>query len=198
MNLRKLINYIKTKTIYKYAYKYIYLFFEKYVTNICIKCIPSWRLRRCWLKLMGLKIGKYSNIDMNTYFLAPRYIKVGENSHINQGCFLDGRGHISIGNNVSISHYVKICTGGHKINSPFFEGEHDTICIGDYCWIGIGAIILKGVTIGEGSIIAAGSVVTKNVNPYEIVGGCPATVIGTREKGLLYHPLYKEHNFRYL
>lgn len=188
---------IKRTILYKYCHKYLYLFLERYITNNICNSIPSWRLRRLWYRFMGLSIKKNSHIDMNAYLIAPRYIKIGENSHINQNCFLDGRGNLTIGNNVSISHYVKLCTGGHDINSPQFIGQHGTIIIEDYCWIGIGAIILKNVRLGEGSVVAAGSVVTKDVLPYEIVGGVPAKTIGHRSTGLVYHPLENEHHFRY-
>lgn len=189
---------MKHSSTYRFFYKYFYCFLERYVTNTLIKNFPSWRFRRLWYRLMGLRIEKDSNIDMGAYFLAPRYIKIGNNTHINQSCFLDGRGTLKIGNNVSISHYVKICTGGHNVNSPVFEGEHGAITIDDYCWIGIGAIILKNVHLGKGCVIAAGSVVTKDVAPYEIVGGSPAKKIGSRTQNLTYHPLFKEHYFRYL
>lgn len=183
---------------YKFVYKYLYLFLERYLTNVIFKNFPSWRMRRLWLRLMGLKIQNKSHIDMNAYFLAPRYIWIGSNTHINQGCFLDGRGNLVIGDNVSISHYVKLCTGGHDVNSSMFDGEHGKIEIQDYCWVGIGATILKGVQLGKGCVVAAGSVVTKNVKPFEIVGGVPAKVIGHRTQDLKYHPLENEHFFRYL
>ena len=77
-------------------------------------------------------------------------------------------------------------SGGHKVNSSTFEGEHLPIVINDYVWVGVSAVILKGVTIGEGAVIAAGAVVTKNVEPYSIMGGVPAVVIGHRNKELDY------------
>lgn len=181
----------------KYIYA-IYSFYTKFFTNIIISKLPSWRIRKVWYKLIGLSIGINSNLDLNIYILAPRAITIGNNTHINQGCFLDARGLITIGDNVSISHYVKICTGGHQVNSPTFEGEHLPIIISDYCWIGIGAIILKGVTLGEGCIVAAGSVVIKDVEPYSIVGGNPAKLIGNRIHDLQYAPLENEHYLRFL
>ena len=183
--------------LYLFFYKYIYSFIEKYITNNIISKVPIWTIRKTWYRLIGLSIKKNSNIDMNSYFIAPRHISIGANTHINQSCFLDGRGELTIKDNVSISHYVKICTGGHSINSPLFEGSHGPIIIENYVWVGIGAIILKNVKLGEGCIVAAGSVVTKNVPPYRIVAGSPAQIIGERKQGLNYHPLYKEHHFRY-
>lgn len=77
-------------------------------------------------------------------------------------------------------------SGGHKVDSTTFEGEHLPIKIKDYVWIGVNAVVLKGVSIGEGAVIAAGAVVTKDVEPYAIVGGVPAIVIGRRNHDLNY------------
>ena len=188
---------LKHYSIFTFIHKYLYLFFELYVTNHIIDLIPSWTLRRIWYKLVGIRIERQSIIDMSVYVMAPKHIRIGKNTHINQSCFLDGRGELIIGDNVSISHYVKICSGGHNLKSPDFEGEHGTIEIGDYCWIGIGAIVLKGVKIGKGAVIAAGSVVSKNVGEYEIVGGIPAKKIGERIRDLRYTPLENNRHLRY-
>lgn len=65
------------------------------------------------------------------------------------------------------------------------------IFIDDYVWIGVGAIVLQGVKIGKGAVIAAGSVVTKDIEPYSIVAGVPAKVIGKRNPDLDYKCLWK-------
>ena len=145
-----------------------------------------------------MKIGKGSHLDMSCFFYSPKLIKIGEYSHINQFSLIDGRGGLSIGNSVSISHYVKLCTGGHDVYSKDFAGDHRPITIGDFVWIGINATILKGVRIGEGAVVSAGSVVTKDVEPYTIVGGIPAKKIGERPKGLNYKCLEHEKHFRFL
>ena len=175
-----------------------YGFFERYVTNKIISNIPSWTLRKLWLKMLGVTVGDGAHIDMSCYFLGPKKVTLGDYSHINQSCFIDARGGLLIGDSVSISHYVKICSGGHDPNSPNFAGDHRLITIKDYVWIGIGAIILKGVTIGEGAIVAAGSVVTANVPPYCIVAGVPARIIGERRQDLNYKCLEHENHFRFL
>lgn len=133
-----------------------------------------------------MKIGKNSFICMSLYTLEPKRITIGQCSHINRACILDGRGRIVIGNNVSISHKVSIMTGSHDKNSPRFDGIFLPVIVEDYVWIGINATILQGVTIGEGAIVAAGAVVTKSVEPYDIVAGIPAVVIGKRSRALNY------------
>nr|WP_255551563.1 acyltransferase [Sporosarcina sp. E16_8] len=100
---------------------------------------------------------------------------------------------MEIGNNVNISPYVKIYTADHAVNSSEFTYNEDTVIIKDYAWISTNSLILPGVTIGEGAVVAAGSVVTKNVDDFAIVGGVPAKKIGERNKQLDYKPDFKKY-----
>lgn len=165
----------------------IHLSLKTFLINHIVSHIPFMKFRLLCYSLYGMKIEKGSVINMNQFFFDINKIKIGFNSHINQSCFLDGRGGIEIGNNTSISHYVKIVTGSHDIQSSNFLGIEKNVHIGDYVWIGIGAIILPGVTIGTGAVVCAGAVVTKDVEPYTIVGGVPAKKIGERQKELNYN-----------
>ncbi len=157
-----------------------------YVVNDIVAFIPSWHFRRFIYRRMGMIIGKRSVLNMKQYILTPRNVRIGEDCHINRGCIIDARGHIEIGNNVSISYGVSIMTGSHDVQSQTFNGLYLPIKIENNVWIGVNATILQNVKIGEGAVIAAGSVVTKNVKPYTIVGGIPAKVIGQRTKELNY------------
>ena len=132
------------------------------------------------MKLLGVKIGKRAIIDMGYYILGSTRLIIGEKCHINRQCMLDARGGITIGNNVSISHCVKIVSGSHNYNSRHFDYEAAEIFIEDNVWIGINAIILKGVRIGEGAVIAAGAIVTKDCEPYGVYAGIPAKKVGVR------------------
>jgi acetyltransferase-like isoleucine patch superfamily enzyme len=153
--------------------------------NGIIAVIPSHDLRNFVIRLGGGKIGK-SRIDLSTHIRRMPKLKIGDYTHINRECILDAAGGLTIGNSVSISYRCNIMSGGHDMNSPYFEGRHLPIVIEDYVWIGVGATVLQGITIGKGSVVAAGAVVTKNVMPYDIVGGVPARVIGHREENLNY------------
>ena len=132
---------------------------------------------------------------MNVWF-SGQNLTIGENTIINRGCKIDARGGVSIGSNVSVSPYCYIITASHEHNSPDFRGMTGelTVKIGDFSWIGASSIILPGVTIGEGAVIGAGSVVTRNVPPFSIVAGNPASKIGDRDSNLNYslnwHPLF--------
>lgn len=188
----KLIVYINYRIIMldlKLIFKPFYHFFAYYVTNYIIAFIPLRSVRIIWYKcILRIKIGKKSFIDMGTYFLAPWRLSVGNYTHINRRCFIDSRarGGVKIGSCVSISHNVSIVSASHDVNDKYFSPTEGEVVIGDFVFIGINAIILKSVHIGKGAVICAGAVVTKNVEPYAIVAGVPARLIGYRIKDLDY------------
>ena len=93
---------------------------------------------------------------------------------------------LRFGNNVSISPEVSLITSNHLKDDPAFGIEDKPIVIEDYAWVGSRATVLPGVTIGKGAIVAAGSVVTKDVPAFAVVGGVPAKVIGQRAQDLRY------------
>ena len=127
-----------------------------------------------------MKIGFGSTIHMWAGFFKPWGITVGQDSVIGDHCFLDGRASLKIGNHVSIASQVLIYNSEHDINSPDFKAREEPVEICDYAFIGPRAIILPGVTIGKGAVIAAGAVVTKDVAQFSIVGGVPAKEINKR------------------
>jgi len=113
-------------------------------------------------------------------------MEIGSNTWIGQGCFFHSAGNIFIGETVGIGPMVRILTSYHKetlADLPIMQYPIDfkPVRIEDGADIGIGAIILPGVTIGRNSIVGAGSVVTKDVKPYSVVAGVPARLIRTRE-----------------
>ena len=123
-------------------------------------------------------------------------LSIGDFCHINSDVFLSATGPINIGNCVSISYSVKLISGGHDVQSSDFAHVTSPIIIEDHVWIGANAMILKGVTIGKGAVISGEAVVTKNVEPYTIVGGVPAKVIGERNRNLSYKPFEELKGFR--
>jgi maltose O-acetyltransferase len=149
--------------------------------------IPSHHIRRFIMRLGGAKIGKGSSIHIGCKFFSLKNIRIGEDTIIGQGCFLDGRDKLEIGSHVDIASEVMIYNSEHDINSEDFHAINGPVEIGDYVFIGPRAIILPGVKIGRGAVVAASAVVTKDVNDYEIVGGVPAKVIGKRK---LKNPSY--------
>lgn len=116
---------------------------------------------------------------------------MGRNSVVNFGCYLDNRRGIYIGDNVGIAHNTKIYTLGHDMNDPKFGTKGAPVYIKDNAFIFSNAMIMPGVTIGEGAIVLAGSVVTKDVEPWTIVGGNPAKKIRERQRNVDYKQVYR-------
>ena len=110
---------------------------------------------------------------------------------INFSCYLDNRRGIIIGNNAGIAHNTKIYTLGHDLDAPQFKTKGAEVTIKDNVFIFSNALIMPGVTIGEGAIVLAGSVVTKDVEPWAIVGGNPAKKIRERRQEIDYKQIYR-------
>lgn len=165
---------------------YLYSISVRNIGNALIFNIPSRHLRLWTYKCFGGKIGKETCFFRTTGFNYPCNIELGNNTLIGSHCFLDGRGGIKVGNNVNISSGVQMITGGHDIDSSDFKDVFLPIEIGDYAWICTNALILQGVKIGKGAVVAAGSVVTKDVPDYAVVGGVPAKYIRQRSEDLEY------------
>ena len=140
-----------------------------------------------------MKIGRNSTLHTGARVYDPRNIKVGQGTIIGYSTFIDGRDEVEIGNHTDIASEVMIYSSEHDIQSDDFHATLAPVKIGDYVFIGPRAIILAGVTIGDGAVIAAGAVVTKDVAPCTIVGGVPAKVIGER---ILKNPHYKLGRFK--
>lgn len=135
----------------------------------------------------NIEIG--DNVYIGHYTILKGYykniMKIGDHSWIGQGCFLHGAGGLTIGKAVGIGPGVIILTSQHKdINKEipvyFSPLEFAEVVLEDGCDIGAGSIILPGVRIGEGAIVGAGSVVTKDVGSYEVWAGVPAKKLRSR------------------
>lgn len=150
--------------------------------------VPSHHFRRLIYRLGRVKIGKGSTIHTGAKFYSPKNIKIGKDSIIGEGVVLDGRGMLTIGDHVDIASEVMIYNCKHDINDLDFKAVCSPVEIGDYVFIGPRAIILPGVKIGRGAVVAAGAVVTKDVLEFAIVGGVPAQIIGERK---IKDPHYK-------
>jgi putative colanic acid biosynthesis acetyltransferase WcaF len=130
-------------------------------------------------------------IMLDSFITAPKNLRIGRNSSIGRSCVLDARGGIDIGENVNIGSYSRLQGGKHDINAPDFAGVKGSIRIRDRAWIAEGATLLGNITIGEGAVVAGGAVVTKDVEPYTIVGGVPARPIGERSRELTYELAFR-------
>lgn len=148
--------------------------------------IPIHRFRLICYRLSGVTIGPNSSVHWRTRFYKPWKLKIGRNNIIGNDAMLDARNGITIGDNVSLSMGVWIWTMEHDPQDPYYGAKGGPVVIEDYAWISCRVVILPGVTIGKGAVVAAGAVVTKDVLPYAIVGGVPAKQIGERNQDLRY------------
>lgn len=133
-------------------------------------------IRRILLRLAGCQIdsqvGGLKHCGFDT-----RHVSIGNGSFVNVGCWFEGIGRIDIGRDVFLGPQVMILTSVHEIDQ---DGQvarmpvPSQVRIGDRCWLGARAMIMPGVTIGEGTVIGAGSVVTKDCEPGALYVGVPA------------------------
>ncbi len=175
----------------------------KYATNAIIQRIPSYTLRHWWYRrVLGWKLHPKATVLMGQQIqmaglrASGAQVSIGEGTVINHGCLLYTTGGLTIGKQVSVSAGVWLVTGTHAMNNPQFPAEFHPIEIGDYAWLGSRAMILAGTRIGEGAVVMAGAVVTRDVEPYSIVGGVPARPVGMRSLreptyDLAFRPLFE-------
>jgi maltose O-acetyltransferase len=148
--------------------------------------VPSHTFRRWVYDRAGIKLDPSSSIHWRARFFVPSGIAIGPYTTIGDGAFLDGREGIVIGSCVNIAGEVRIFTREHDVQSPDFVETGGPVLIGDYAYLGTRVTVLPGVRIGNGAVVASGAVVTRDLEPYMIVGGVPATTIGRRTRDLRY------------
>lgn len=148
--------------------------------NVIVNKIPSRHIRKWFYQMLGAKIGKRSTICRRADILFPKGLNLADGVSIGWFVDLDARGGIYIDHDTNISSHTIFITGSHDIDDSKFRASFKPIRIGHHCWIGTGATVLQDVTIGDGAVVAAGAVVTKDIPPYEVWGGVPAKFIRKR------------------
>lgn len=141
-----------------------------------------WRLRKKILKWIAKNMPSYS---LRLFLYRHCGYQIGSQAYIAEGLtigeILEDRDNIVIGSRAAIGPNVILLSSSDPNNSriyPYVKVQRGKVIVGNDAWIGAGAIIMPDVHIGEGSIVGAGSVVTKNVEPFTIVAGVPARKIG--------------------
>jgi acetyltransferase-like isoleucine patch superfamily enzyme len=174
------------KYVTNFLKAFLFYFYNHIVTNT-----PSYTLRHAYLKyILKIHIGKKSAVHMGC-FITGNKITIGNDSVINRKTYLDGRFGISIGNGVSISPECYLLSLSHDVNDLNFRAVGKHVYVDDFVWLGARSIILPGINLAKGTVVAAGSVVTKSVNEIgTIVGGVPAKIIGVRN--------IKQYNYSHL
>lgn len=148
--------------------------------------LPSRHLRKWFYQMLGAKIGKDCFPSRRVEILLPMGLELGERVAVGWFAELDARAGIKIGNDTNVSSHVKLITGSHDVDDKEYNADFKPIEIGHHCWIGTGAIVLQDVKIGDGAVVAAGAVVTKDIPANEVWGGVPAKYIKKRNINLDY------------
>lgn len=147
----------------------------------------SSKIKSQLMRLRGATVGSRVKIWRDVWVDDYRKIVLGSDISIGKSAIFICGGGITVGDRVMIAHGSKIVSSGHRIPEDpaepmrFSGPELAPISLHSDCWIGAGAIVLPGVTVGRGAVVAAGAVVTKDVEPYTIVGGSPAKLLRRRE-----------------
>lgn len=137
-------------------------------------------LRALMSRLVGYKVDDGFRLFPPVYTDFGKNIKIGKDVFVNSGCCFQDQGGVTLGDGCLVGHNVVFATLDHD-KRPGRRGDMTAapIVVGKDVWIGAHATILKGVTIGDGAIIAAGAVVTRDVPPNTIAAGVPARVVKT-------------------
>ena len=163
-----------------------------YGYNAVVGHVPITGVRHMYLRNYLGGFGAGSSVQSGCRFLNGRKVFLGGRNVLNFRCLLDGRRfRICTGDDVSIGPEATILTLGHDPNDPDFCDRGGDVVIGRRVWIAYRATILPGLTIGEGAVVAAGAVVTRDVEPFAIVAGVPARPVGARDPNLRYHLSFK-------
>lgn len=141
---------------------------------------PSSTLKVILLKSFGGRIGKGVNLKPSINIKYPWNIEIGDYSWIGEGVWLDSLDKIKIGSHCCISQGAYFCTGNHDWSDPAFELIVKPVTVDDGAWVGARVTVLPGVHIGSHSILAAGSIVSQNTDPYIIYAGNPAQPVKER------------------
>ena len=172
------------KVIRPICYLFYYFFARHLPSSASPYRLFSKQLRGLLAKGMFDKCGKNVDIEHGAFIASGVGIEIGDNSGVGLNARIAGP--LTIGRDVMMAPGVMIFTQNHAMDDLSIPMRLQTapkkkVTIGDDVWIGANALIMPGVTVGSGSVIAAGSIVTKDVPPYTIVGGNPAKIIKTRD-----------------
>jgi len=172
------------KLLRQYATGFFYLLLK------VLSGFPSMHVRNFVLRTFyGMDIARGAVLMGNFRLRRPSRIQIGKGTVVGERVELDGRASLFIGEHVNISSEVMIYTLQHDYKQPGFENSGAPVIVEDYVWLSTRSILLPGIRVGKGAIVAAGSVVTKDVPAFAVVAGIPAKQIGTRPEDVLdYSP----------
>lgn len=146
-------------------------------------CLPFSGVKTACLRLFGATLGKCVVIKPGVRVKYPWKLEIGDHSWIGEDAWIDNLDWVRIGKNVCISQGVYLCTGSHDWSDPAFGLKTAPIKIEDQCWLAAKCIVSPGVTVGQGAVLALGSVATKSLDPIKVYSGNPAQIVRDRKIG---------------
>ena len=138
----------------------------------------SWKVAA--LRMFGARVGRGVVIRARVNITFPWRLEIGDHVWIGDEVMILSLARVKIGSHACISQRAFLCTGSHDHRRESFDLLVKPITIGDSCWIAAQAFIGPGVEVGNGSVVAAGAVVVKDVEPGKVVAGNPALPVGKR------------------
>jgi len=153
-----------------------------YINGIVFKTslFPVYGLKIALLRLFGAKIGQQVEIKPNVNIKYPWNLTIADEVWIGEDVWIDSLVMVTIGSNVCISQGTMILTGSHNYKKTSFNLITGEVVFEDGVWIGAKAVVNQGITIGSHAVLTTGSIATKNLEPYSIYQGNPATKIRQR------------------
>jgi putative colanic acid biosynthesis acetyltransferase WcaF len=141
---------------------------------------PCYAWRRWVLRLFGARVGRDVRTAASTHLYMPWNVEIGDWAAIGPDVFVYSLGKVRIGARATVSYRTHVCAGTHDFSDPAMPLLKPPVTIEEDAWVGTDAFIGPGVTVGRGSMVAARAVVVKDVDPFTLVGGHPARIIGQR------------------
>lgn len=176
---------ITSKRILKFLYLVFLKFFFPYIYQTRTTEAPIRFGTIFFQKILGFNRSAYWPVHFTSKVSGVEniYVGIGSAPGLSSGCYIQGIGKIKIGNYVNVAPNVGIISANHDLYDNSKHSLDSSVVIGDYSWIGMNAVILPNVVLGNFTIVAAGAIVTKSFpDGYCVVGGNPAKVIKYLEK----------------
>lgn len=163
--------------------------------NRVVSWIPSQHLKFIFLKMLGVNLTKNVKLYHGFQIRNPKGLIIEDGVSIGPKVLLDARSGLIIRKSATIAYEAIIWTMNHDYNDVYFCGKGGRVEIGEYAWVCSRSIILPGIKIGKGAVVASGAIVTKDVPEFAVVAGVPAKIVGTRTEqeykyGYIHHSDY--------
>lgn len=190
---------MKIKELIKNLYHFFLklLFKKKYQTRNTAAPITFKSI--LFQKILGINRKAYWPVHFTSVISNPRNIKIGIGTApgLSPGCYIQGGGKVFLGDYTIVGPNVGIISANHSLKNYNIH-DKGTVIIGDYCWIGMNSVILPNIELGDHTIVAAGSVVTKSFEGYCVIAGSPARIIKKLGKDIVERPKNKYEYYGYI